>query len=171
MFQGETSKRSSKNSIFDERVADMNIYLKKFLQRGSIFAGFGPIIMGMIYAVLEYTVNDFSVNGPQICLGIVSTYILAFIQAGASVFNQIDEWSLPRCTLCHFSALYLAYVACYILNTWLPLKIEIILWFTLIFIAVYLVIWLSVFFSVKYVSKKMNEKLGEMKNKIGSKIM
>ena len=137
----------------------MNIYIKKFLHRGLVFAGFGPIVMGIIYTILEYAVEDFSVSGIEICLAIVSTYFLAFVQAGASVFNQIDEWSIAKSTACHFTVLYLAYILCYLLNTWIPLKMVVLLLFTLIFVIGYFVIWISVVICIKLVSKKMNQKL------------
>ena len=57
----------------------MNKYLKDFLHRGLIFAGFGPIILGIIFFILSKTLDDFYVNGGQILFGIVSTYILAFV--------------------------------------------------------------------------------------------
>lgn len=138
----------------------MNKYLKEFLHRGMMFGGFGPIIVGIIYMILEETVTDFSLNSKQVCLAIVSTYILAFLQAGASVFNQIESWSVPKSLLCHFSTLYAAYVLCYLINTWIPFKSAVVLIFTLIFAVVYFVVWVTVYFSVKATSKKFNSRLG-----------
>ena len=63
----------------------MNIYLKRFLQRGIAFGGFGPIILGIVFLVLSFTVSDFSLGGREVFLAIVSIYVLAFVQAGASV--------------------------------------------------------------------------------------
>lgn len=137
----------------------MNKYLKSFLHRGLVFGGFGPIIAGIIYAILEYTVPDFALSGTQVCTAIVSTYILAFTQAGASVFNQIEEWALPKSLLCHFGATYLAYVLCYLINSWIPFKAEVVLIFTAVFAAIYLVIWLTVYLIVKATSRKMNRML------------
>ncbi len=137
----------------------MNKYLKNFLLRGLIFAGFGPVILAIVYAILEKTVDGFYVTGTQVCLGIVSTYILAFLQAGASVFNQIEEWSLPKALLCHFVTLYVAYTTCYLLNTWIPFKINVVLIYTAIFVVSYFIIWGIVYFVVKSTSQKMNGKL------------
>ncbi len=134
----------------------MNTYVKNFFLRGLMFAGFGPIVLGVVYAVLQKSVSDFYVSGFDICLGIVSTYILAFLQAGATVFNQIEHWSVPKSLLCHFATLYAAYTLCYLLNTWIPFKVEVLLIFTAIFVCVYLVVWLSVFLVVRATSKKMN---------------
>ncbi|MBQ8576338.1 MAG: DUF3021 domain-containing protein [Clostridia bacterium] len=138
----------------------MNIYLKSFLHRGLLFGGFGPIVVGIVYLVLEKSIENFSLSGTQVCLAIASSYLLAFVQAGASIFNQIEHWSLPKSLFCHFGSLYLTYVLCYILNSWIPFKYEVILIFTAIFVAVYFVIWTVVYFSVKTASRKMNTKLG-----------
>ena len=137
----------------------MNKYLKTFLHRGLIFAGFGPIILGIIYAILENTIENFSLNGIQILIAILSIYMLAFLQAGASVFNQIEHWSIPKSMLCHFSVIYLAYIFTYLLNNLSPFDINLIFFFTLIFIVVYLLIWLTVYISIKLISNRLNKKI------------
>ena len=137
----------------------MNIYLKRFLQRGIAFGGAGPLILGIIYYILSLAIDGFSLSGGEVLVAIVSTYILAFVQAGASVFNQIEEWPLPKSLLCHFGMLYIAYVGCYLLNSWIPFDINVVLIFTAIFAAGYLVIWLAVFVSIKAVSRKLNAKI------------
>lgn len=142
----------------------MNTCIKKFLHRGLVFAGFGPVVMGIIYAVLEYTIEDLNVSGTEICLAIVSTYFLAFIQAGVSVFNQMEEWSIAKSTACHFTVLYLAYILCYLINTWIPFRWEVLLLFTVIFAVGYCIIWLSVVISIKLVSQKINKKLSDVKS-------
>ncbi|MBQ3012207.1 MAG: DUF3021 domain-containing protein [Clostridia bacterium] len=134
-------------------------YVKEFLHRGLLFGGFGPIIAGIVFFILSLTLDDFSLSGQEMLLAIVSTYLLAFLQAGASVFNQIESWSVARSMLCHFATIYLAYVACYLLNSWIPFDIKVILIFTVIFVVLYLVIWLSVFFTVKTTSKRLNAKV------------
>jgi len=137
----------------------MNRYLKEFFHRGLIFGGFGPIVLGVIYAIVEASVADFSLSGMQVLVAIVSIYLLAFVQAGASVFNQIEHWSLPKSLFCHFGLLYLVYVGCYLLNDWIPFNKNVLLIFTAIFVAVYFAVWITVFVSVKIASKKLNRKI------------
>jgi len=132
----------------------MNKYLKAFLHRGLIFGGFGPIILGIICAV-----SDPVIAGGQLLLGIVSIYLLAFVQAGASVFNQIEHWSIPKSMLCHFATLYAAYVGCYLVNSWIPFDWRVVAIFTAIFVLVYLVVWLTVYICIKLTSRKLNAKL------------
>ena len=137
----------------------MNRYLKEFLHRGMLFSGFGPIVLGIIYFILSKTVDDFSLSGFEILLGIVSTYILAFVQAGATVFNQIEHWSVPKSLLCHFGSLYVAYVICYISNSWIPFEWGVVGLFTVIFAVLYFVIWFTVYFVTKATGKKLNSVL------------
>lgn len=137
----------------------MSVYLKQFFHRGLLFGGFGPIVMGIVYVVLAHTVPDFSLTGEQVCLSIVSTYLLAFVQAGASVFNQIEHWSISRSLFCHLGLLYLTYVTCYLANTWIPFEPMVIVIFTGVFVAVYAAVWLTVFLITRSVTRKCNEKL------------
>lgn len=137
----------------------MNRYIKEFFHRGLIFGGFGPIIMGIIYAILQKIIPDFSLSGSEVCLAIISIYILAFIQAGASVFNQIEHWPITKSLFFHFGSLYLAYVICYLLNSWIPFKAEVVIIFTAVFIGIYFAVWLTVYFSVKTAEKRLNRKL------------
>ena len=135
----------------------MNKYVKEFLHRGLIFGGFGPIIMGIIYAILQNTINGFTLSGNEVLIAIVSIYILAFLQAGASVFNQIEHWSIAKSLGFHFLTIYIAYVCCYLINSWIPFNINVILIFTAIFAVSYFIIWLTVYISVRIISKKLNK--------------
>lgn len=135
------------------------VYVKQFLQRGVVFGGFGPIILGIVFWILSLTISDFSLKGGEVMLAILSTYALAFVQAGASVFNQIDEWPLMKSLTCHFGSLYVVYVGCYLLNRWIPFEPMVILIFTAIFVATYAIVWLTVFLCVKAFSRRCNAKL------------
>lgn len=137
----------------------MNKYLKEFFHRGLMFGGFGPVILGIIYLILSYTIEDFSVDGMEVFIAIISTYLLAFVHAGVSVFNQIESWPIAKSLLCHFAMLYLVYTFCYLINSWIPFDLRVVLIFTAIFIVVYFVVWTAVFVSVKAASKKFNSKL------------
>ena len=135
-------------------------YLKSFFLRGALFAGLGPIIVGLIYLILSFNIKDFSLSGGEIFVAIISTYLLAFIQAGASVFNQIEGWSIPKSIFFHLSSIYIAYVLCYLINSWIPFDWKVILIFTGVFVLTYFIIWVSVYISVKITSKKLNKKMG-----------
>ena len=137
----------------------MNRYLKTFLHRGLIFGGLGPIVVGVIYAVLDLSIEDFSIGGTEALAAILSTYLLAFLHAGASVFNQIEHWPLAKSLLCHFCLLYFAYLGCYVLNTWIPFEPIVILIFSGIFALVYFAVWLSVYFVIRATEKRLNKEI------------
>ena len=137
----------------------MNKYVKSFLHRGLLFAGFGPIVAGIVYFCISLSAEPLSLTGVQMLLAIVSTYLLAFVHAGASVFNQIDEWPLAKSVFWHFASLYLAYVICYLVNTWIPFEWIALAIFTGVFVGIYLVVWLVVFVSIKLTEKRLNKKL------------
>ena len=137
----------------------MNEYVRKFLHRGLIFGGFGPIIVGIVFSLLEATLDNFSISGYQILTAVASTYLLAFLQAGASVFNQIESWPLPKSLACHFLTLYFAYVTTYAVNTWIPFEPIALLVFTGVFVAVYALVWLIVVISIKSTEKILNKRL------------
>ena len=124
-----------------------------------LFGGFGPIIAGIVYLAVDCSLEGFSLSGREVLTAIVSTYILAFVQAGASVFNQIEEWQLAKSLACHLGTIYLAYVLCYIVNSWIPFEPLVLLIFTLAFLAAYFIIWIAVFFTIKATSRKMSAKL------------
>lgn len=137
----------------------MNKYVKLFLHRGLIFAGLGPIIAGVVFLILSFAPEGISLSGGQIFSAIVSTYMLAFLQAGASVFNQIEHWPVPKALLCHFLTIYVAYVSCYLANSWIPFEPVVIVIFTASFVVLYFIIWITVFLCVKAQSKRLNAKL------------
>ena len=137
----------------------MNKYVKGFLQRGIACGGFGPIIAGIVYLILSFTIDNFSLSGVDVFTAIISTYILGFVHAGASVFNQIENWPIAKSLLCHLSCLYVAYLLCYLINSWIEFSIITILIFTVAFILGYFVIWFIVYLCVRNTSKKFNKKL------------
>ncbi len=138
----------------------MNKYIKEFFHRGLMFSGFGPIIFGIIIFILSKTVDDVILNGETLLLGIISTYIIAFVQAGSSVFNQIEHWSLPKSLFFHFSSLYAVYFLAYVLNSWIPFEWGVIGIFTAIFVVTYFAVWFIVYFIAKSTGKKLNATLG-----------
>ena len=136
----------------------MKKYLLEFFKRGLIFGGFGPIILGIIYYIISLY-EEVNLSGLEVLIAIISIYLLAFIQAGASVFNSIEEWSILKSVAFHLSFIYLAYLGCYLVNSWIPFNWVVILIFTLIFLLTYFVIWFTVYFIIKSTTKKLNSKL------------
>ena len=133
----------------------MNKYAKMFFRRGLIFAGFGPIVASVVYACVPVG----QLTGGQVFLAVVSTYLLAFVHAGASVFHMVEHWPLAKSMLCHFGTLYVAYFGCYAINSWIPFEPMVLLIFTLAFVTLYLVVCGIVWLCIKAASKKMNRQI------------
>ncbi len=137
----------------------MNKYVKEFFHRGLIFGGFGPIIVGIILLAVNLSGEAVTLTAKDYLISTVSIYLLAFIHAGASVFNQIEHWSLPKSVFFHFSSLYIVYSLCYIINSWIPFEPKVLLIFTAVFVGIYFAVWGIVYVSVRGTSRKLNEKL------------
>ena len=136
----------------------MNKYFKEFCLRGLMFSGFGPIVAGIVYLCISFSV-DLKLDGKEVFFAILSTYILAFVHAGASVFPQIENWSTAKSIGVHFSILYIAYTLCYLINTWIPFDWKVILIYTAGFIVLYSVIWAIVLITVKRTTHNLNKKI------------
>ena len=117
--------------------------------------------MGVIFYIISLTVEDFSLTGGQALLGIVSIYVLAFIQAGSSVFEQIEHWPVSKSLLCHFGLLYVTYSLCYLVNSWIPFEPLVLVIFTVIFTVAFFLIWGIVYLCVRAASRQLNEKIGK----------
>lgn len=137
----------------------MNIYVKEFLKRGMMFSGLGPVTVGIVIFIISEITKNVNLDGRQMLIMVVSSYFLAFVQAGATVFNQIEHWSVPKSLACHFSLLYAAYVLCYLVNSWIPFDFKVIAVFSIIFIAMFFTVWTTVFLCVRHLSKKLNKNL------------
>lgn len=137
----------------------MNRYLKDFLHRGLIFGGFGPIVVAIVFMCISLADRGFSLTASQILLATVSSYLLAFVQAGVTVFNQIEHWSTVKSLLCHFVTLYATYSVCYVVNSWIPFEPMVLVIFSVIFAVLFFVIWTIVYLSVKATSKRFNSQL------------
>lgn len=130
----------------------MNI-VKEFCKRGLMFGGFGPMVLGIVCLF----VDDF--NGNDVFFGILSTYAIAFIQAGTSVFKDIDNWSIVKASGIQLLTIYVAYTVLYLVNSWIPFKWSVLVIYTVLFVVAYFIIWLIVYSIVKRVTKDMNMKV------------
>ncbi len=137
----------------------MNKYVKEFFKRGFMFSGLGPVVVGIVYLCLDLFTENFSITGKEAFLSIISIYVLAFVHAGASVFNQIEHWAICKSLFFHFFTLYIAYSLCYVINSWIPFEPKVLGIFTLIFAVGYFVIWGIVYLCVRNSSKRFNKKL------------
>ena len=131
----------------------------EFLRRGLIASGIGPIVLAMVYLILQQTsaVETLSVN--QVCIGIFSITALAFIAGGMNAISQIERLQLMVTILIHGGVLYIGYLGTYLLNDWLDFGIIPIVVFTAIFVVGYVVIWAIVYSIIKRNAAKLNKML------------
>lgn len=137
----------------------MKKYISEFFRRGLIAAGFGPVILAILYLILHRAdaVDTLTVN--EVCIGIFSLYVLAFMAGGMNVIYQIEKLPLMVAILIHGGVLYVGYLMTYILNGWLKTGKTPILIFTVIFILGYLAVWGIIYFTTKKKTRELNEVL------------
>ena len=107
-------------------------------------------------------IESLSVN--EVCTGIVSLYVLAFVAGGMNIVYQIERLPLMVAILVHGGVLYVGYLVTYLLNGWLKSGITPFVVFTAIFILGYLAVWAVIFSVTKRNTKKLNEMLKKQQN-------
>ena len=139
----------------------MKKYILEFLRRGMAACGFGPLVLAIVYLVLQHngTVQTLTVN--QVCLGILSLSGLAFVAGGMNVVYQMERLPLMVAILIHGCVLYISYLVTYLLNNWLEWDATPILVFSGIFAVGYFAIWAVIYAVIKRNTEKLNEMLKE----------
>ena len=143
----------------------MKKYVLEFFRRGVVACGFGPIVLAVLYLILQSrgVVQTLTVN--QVCVGIFSLSALAFIAGGMNVVYQIERLPLMVAILIHGGVLYISYMGTYLINDWLEWGVIPILAFSGIFIVGYLVIWAIIYSIIKRNTEKLNQVLKKKQQK------
>lgn len=139
----------------------MKKFAKEFLLRGCMVAGAGPVVLAIIYGILGATGAVESFSPGEVCTGILTITLLAFIAAGMTAIYQMEQLPLPTMILLHGGALYIAYILTYLLNGWLMQQLMPIAIFTAAFVAGYAVIWLIIYCFTKRKTEGINRKLNK----------
>lgn len=121
--------------------------------------GFGPIILAILYLILQHEAAIETLTVEQVCLGIFSLSALAFIAGGMNVIYQVERLPLMVAILIHGSVLYISYLITYLLNDWLEWGATPILVFSGIFVLGYLSVWAVIYSIIKRNTSKLNEML------------
>ena len=137
----------------------MKKFLKEFFLRGLICASGGPLILAIIYGILDANGTVAAISPKEVCLAIVTITLLAFIAAGMTAIYQMEQLPLPIMILLHSSALYIAYIFTYLINGWLQNSLIPILVFSGIFVIGYALIWLIIYLVEKAKAEKLNKLL------------
>lgn len=137
----------------------MKKFVLGFLRRGLIACGLGPIVLAIVYWILQRTAAVETLTVNQVCIGIFSLSALAFIAGGMNVIYQIERLPLMVAILIHGGVLYISYLATYLLNGWLEWGVTPILVFSGIFVVGYFAVWAIIYSIIKRNTEKLNEVL------------
>ena len=137
----------------------MKKFILAFLLRGLIASGIGPIVLAIVYLILQNVglIDTLTVN--QVCIGIFSLFVLAFVAGGMNAIYQIERLPLMTAILIHGSVLYVGYLGTYLLNDWIDIGVIPIIVFTAIFIVGYVVIWAIIYSIIRRNTAKLNKML------------
>ena len=135
----------------------MKKYVLEFIRRGLMAAWGGPVILAVIYGILGATDVVAGLTPGEVCLGIVSITLMAFIAAGITMIYTVESLPLLSAILLHGGVLYLDYLMIYLLNSWLPGNAVGI--FTIIFFAGFALVWLVIYLCIRKKTKRLNEKM------------
>ena len=129
----------------------------EFIRRGLVACSFGPIVLAVLYLILQHqgAVETLTVN--EVCTGIFSLSALAFVAGGMNFIYQIERIPLMVAILIHGSVLYISYLSTYLLNDWLKWDIISVLVFSGIFVFGYFVIWAIIYYIIKKDTARINE--------------
>ena len=139
----------------------------EFFRRGFVACGFGPIVLAILYLILQHEAEIETLTVNQVCLGIFSLSALAFIAGGMNVIYQIERLPLMVAILIHGGVLYISYLVTYLLNNWLEWGTIPILVFSGIFILGYLMIWAIIYCIIRKRTERLNEILKQKQQSEG----
>lgn len=131
----------------------------EFMRRGLVSLGFGPLVLALIYMILKSQGIVETMSVENMCLGIFSISVLAFVAGGMNAIYQIERLPLMVAILIHGAVLYATYLLTYLGNGWLEMGWLPVLIFTGIFAMGYLVIWAVIYYVIRRNTKKLNDML------------
>ena len=132
-------------------------FIRTFLHRGLLAASGGPVILAIIYGILGQTGTVTAFAPDEVCLGILSITLMAFIAAGITAIYSLDRLPLPGAIAIHAAVLYLDYLLMYLLNRWIPVNISALVIFSAIFFGGFALVWLIICHFVKRDTDRINK--------------
>ena len=133
----------------------------EFVRRGMTACGIGPIVLAILYLILQHQGRLQTLTVNQVCLGIFSISMLAFVAGGMNVVYQMERVPLMAAITIHGGVLYVGYLITYLVNDWLQWGVTEILVFSGIFVLGYIIIWLIIYSIIKRNTEKINKVLQE----------
>ena len=143
----------------------MRKFMKEFCRKGLSACGLGPIVLVILYLILQQNAGLETLTVQQVCLGIFSLSALAFLAGGMNILYQIEQLPLMVAILIHGAVLYVSYLVTYLLNDWLEWGFAPLLVFSGIFVFGYLAIWLVIYTVTKRNTEKLNRMLHQQQTR------
>ena len=137
----------------------MKKFILEFIRRGLLACGLGPLVLVVLYLILQQKSNLQVLTVYDVCIGIITLTLLAFIAGGMNTIYQIEKIPLMLAIFIHGFVLYISYLATYLLNGWLEAGHAPILIFTGIFVMGYILIWVIIYSITKRRAGVLNEQL------------
>ena len=134
----------------------MKNYILDFLRRGLVACGIGPMVLAVLYLILDRNGIVETLTAKEVCTGIFSLTALAFIAGGMNALYQVERLPLMLAVLIHGTVLYVGYLVTYLLNDWLEWNAVAVLVFSGIFIVGYLVIWAVIYCVIRNRTARLN---------------
>jgi hypothetical protein len=135
----------------------MKQHIAEFFRKGLTACGLGPLVLVVLYWILQQQADLQTLTVQEVCLGILSLTALAFIAGGMNVVYGIEKLPLMPAILIHGSVLYVSYLATYLVNGWLERSPAPILVFSGIFILGFLGIWAVIYCINRRNTEKLNK--------------
>lgn len=133
----------------------------EFFRRGVAACGLGPLVLAVLYLILQKTGNLETLTVSQVCTGIFSLSALAFLAGSLNVVYQVERLPLMAAVTIHGVVLYACYLVTYLVNGWLENGMMSLLVFTCIFAVGYLLIWAVIYCIIRRNTDSLNEMLQE----------
>ena len=143
----------------------MKKFTLDFIRRGLMACGIGPIVLAVVYLVLQRHAGVETLTVDKVCTGIFSLTALAFVAGGMNAVYQMERLPLMVAILMHGVVLYLSYLVTYLLNNWLDWGAVPLLVFSGVFVAGYLVIWAVIYLFIRRKTAKLNQILMQKQQK------
>ena len=137
----------------------MKKQISDFCLRGLMAASGGPVVLAIIYGILGAVGTIETLSPGEVCRGILTITVLAFLAGGIGVIYQIERLPLCWAILIHGLVLYAAYILTYLVNGWLKSHWVSVAVFTAIFIAGYAIIWGMIYLSIRRSTARLNAQL------------
>ena len=130
-----------------------------FIRRGLVSCWIGPVVLAIIYFILYKQGIIKVLDVPEVCTGILTLSLLAFISGGINVIYTIERLPLMNAILIHGAVLYFSYLGTYIVNEWIECQFNTIAIFTTTFLLGYILIWTMIYYIRKRNTVKLNKQL------------